>query len=140
MKKKTVANPTKPVPSVVTAARAAKASPAASPPPSPESPEEAVVVVKAKAMAAPQTVQTAFVHFDPHATQVSLCGEFNAWSPAAAPMKRQADGHWQTTLALRPGRYQYKFVVDGQWLPDPNARAFVPNDFGSLNSLIDVRG
>jgi 1,4-alpha-glucan branching enzyme len=139
MAKKTVKNPTKPVPSAVTAASSAEPSPAAPPPPSPESPEQAVVAAQAKVMAAPQTVHTTFVHFDPHATQVSLCGDFNEWSPAAAPMKRQADGHWQTTLALRPGRYQYKFVVDGQWLPDPNAHAFVPNDFGSLNSLIDVR-
>jgi 1,4-alpha-glucan branching enzyme len=55
-------------------------------------------------------------------------------------MKRQADGHWEASLALPPGRYQYKFVVDGQWLPDPNAHELIPNDFGSLNSVMEVRG
>ena len=166
MPKKTVESATKPLPSVLTVASPTEASPADPPkrlrqvaapksnlPPTrtvvspnpvqqplrPESPQQAVVVVQGKVMAAPQTVQATFVLFDPRATQVSLCGEFNEWSPAAAPMNRQADGHWQTTLALRPGRYQYKFVVDGQWLPDPNGQAFVPNDFGSLNSLIEVR-
>jgi hypothetical protein len=42
-------------------------------------------------------------------------------------------------LALPPGLYQYKFVVDGQWLPDPNAHAFAPNGFGTVNSVIEIR-
>jgi hypothetical protein len=54
-------------------------------------------------------------------------------------MNRQEGGRWEADLALGPGRYQYKFVVDGQWLPDPNAHGSIRNDFGSFNSLIDVR-
>lgn len=68
-----------------------------------------------------------------------MCGGFNGWSPEATPMNRQAGGLWETSLALPPGRYEYKFVVDGAWLPDPNAREQVYNEFGTLNSVVEVR-
>jgi 1,4-alpha-glucan branching enzyme len=70
---------------------------------------------------------------------VAVSGDFNAWSPHAAPMRRQQNGQWETALVLQPGRYQYKFVADGQWLHDPQAAEVVPNDQGTLNSVIEVR-
>ena len=54
-------------------------------------------------------------------------------------MSRQEDGLWETSLALPPGRYEYKFVVDGQWRPDPNAHENVFNAHGTLNSVVEVR-
>jgi 1,4-alpha-glucan branching enzyme len=54
-------------------------------------------------------------------------------------MKRHTDGHWETTAALAPGRYQYKFLIDGQWIPDPLARENVRNYHGTLNSVVEVR-
>jgi 1,4-alpha-glucan branching enzyme len=71
---------------------------------------------------------------------VSLCGEFNGWSPEAAPMECKEGGRWETTLVLRPGRYQYKFVADGRWIPDPLAHENISNPLGSLNSVLDVAG
>jgi 1,4-alpha-glucan branching enzyme len=68
-----------------------------------------------------------------------VCGEFNGWSPTATPMKRHDDGHWETTVALAPWRYQYKLIVDGKWIADPAAQKNVPNEHGSLNSVIEVR-
>jgi hypothetical protein len=79
-----------------------------------------------------------FALYAPEAKRVSLCGEFNAWSPDATPMKPQGNGLWETALVLSPGRYQYKFVADGQWLPDPKAEA-TPNIYGSVNSVILVQ-
>jgi len=76
--------------------------------------------------------------YEPHARRVSLAGEFNQWDPIAAPMQSHDDGHWSITLDLPPGRYQYKFVVDGQWLPDLTAHENVPNEHGTLNSVIEV--
>jgi hypothetical protein len=109
-------------------------------PPSQASPERGGVAQQARTPTSPQTVSASFAFYDPQAKQVNLSGEFNGWSPTATPMKRQGVGLWLTTLALRAGCYQYKFVVDGHWLPDPNAHAFVPNEFGSLNSVIEVPG
>ena len=53
-------------------------------------------------------------------------------------MIQQSAGRWETKLALPPGRYEYKFVVDGEWIADPEARFFVQNEHGSRNSVIEV--
>jgi len=79
-----------------------------------------------------------FALLDLGAKQVSLSGDFNGWSPDAIPMKQQEDGHWETTVDLAPGPYQFKFVVEGQWIPDPLAHDNVWNQHGTLNSVIEV--
>ena len=107
--------------------------PKATLPKSPKSPE------KAPTPTAPQTVKVTFVLFEPDAKQVSLCGDFNGWSIDATPMKRYDDGHWETTVALAPGRHEYKFVVDGNWKHDPLAHVNVWNQNGTLNSVAQVR-
>jgi 1,4-alpha-glucan branching enzyme len=86
----------------------------------------------------PQTKKTVFALKAPEARFVSVCGQFNGWQPEAAPMTRRADGTWETSLTLRPGRYQYKFVVDGNWIHDPTAKVNVPNEHQSLNSVIEI--
>ncbi len=83
--------------------------------------------------------RVAFVLVQPEAKRVWLTGDFNGWSLEATPMQMQGDGRWATTVALPPGSYEYKFVVDGQWLPDPNAREQRFNRFGTLNSVIEVQ-
>jgi 1,4-alpha-glucan branching enzyme len=97
------------------------------------------MVVQTPKPTATKTLSISFALHKPDAKRVSLCGEFNGWSPSANPMKRQGGGLWETTLALTPGRYQYKFIVDGEWIPDPAAQRNVPNEHGSLNSVIEVR-
>lgn len=93
----------------------------------------------ATAAAKPARSEARFVFSDVSAKQVSLCGDFNGWATETTPMERAQDGSWETTVALAPGRYQYKFVVDGQWMPDPRARENVPNQHGTLNSVVEVR-
>jgi hypothetical protein len=41
---------------------------------------------------------------------------------------------------LPPGRYEYKFIVDGEWIPDPSEPHEVVNAFGSTNSVVEVGG
>ncbi|MBI5710741.1 MAG: isoamylase early set domain-containing protein [Candidatus Eisenbacteria bacterium] len=72
---------------------------------------------------------------------VALAGEFNGWNTTADPMTKQADGSWTITKKLEPGRYQYKFVVDGSnWKPDPTATESADDGFGGKNSVIVVGG
>ena len=52
---------------------------------------------------------------------------------SATPMHKDASG-WRATVSLPPGRYEYRFFVDGQWLSDPTAKETVGNDFGGTNS------
>jgi len=41
-------------------------------------------------------------------------------------------------LPLRPGRYRYRFVVDGKWMTDPHNSYVEANQFGELNNVIEV--
>jgi 1,4-alpha-glucan branching enzyme len=84
-------------------------------------------------------VKVSFVLLDLGAKQASLCGDFNGWASDTTPLKRDRSGHWETTVELAPGRYQYKFRVDGEWVPDPLAREQVWNQYGTLNSVVEVR-
>ena len=69
-----------------------------------------------------------------------VCGDFNDWHPTCLRMiGNPDDGLWEKRLTLPPGRYEYKFVVNGSWRHDPDARENVPNIYGSLNSVVEVR-
>jgi 1,4-alpha-glucan branching enzyme len=72
------------------------------------------------------------------ASEVYVAGEFNKWSPTANPMEKGADGIWRATLDIPPGKYEYRFVVDGTWMEDPENPDTVPNPYGGLNSVITV--
>jgi hypothetical protein len=104
-----------------------------------KSPGKTAAVAETPMPPAPPKVRATFVLPNPDANQVSLSGEFNGWSPDATPMRRHENGCWETTVDLAPGRYQYKFIVDGQWLHDPQARENVWNQHGTLNSVVEVR-
>ena len=69
---------------------------------------------------------------------VFLAGSFNAWDVSATQMGLVPDGRWVTALSLAPGRYEYLFVVDGRWTPDPQANDYVPNPFGGRNAVLEV--
>lgn len=77
-----------------------------------------------------------FVH--PRARSVSIAGSFNDWRPTATPMIAMGRGWWVKGLVLPPGRYQYRLVVDGQSIPDPNAAEVAPNSDGGVHSVLVV--
>ena len=63
--------------------------------------------------------QCACVEFNhPCAAEVCIAGSFNDWHPTATPMISLGDGKWAKELTLPPGRYEYRLVVDGQWVDD----------------------
>jgi len=70
-----------------------------------------------------QAVEVTFALHQPHAQRVLLGGSFN---------------QWEARLALPPGRHEYKFLVDGQWVADPNATAQASNEYGTVNSIVEV--
>lgn len=72
------------------------------------------------------------------ARKVVLTGDFNGWAPDRYPMRRDPDGVWRTRLHLKPGEYEYRLRVDGEWRDDPQAARRVPNPFGSENSVMVV--
>jgi len=77
----------------------------------------------------------------PHLVAESVCvvGEFNDWSHSANPMRRQGD-EFVARIALAPGRtYRFRYLLDGErWENDWSADAYVPNEFGGNDSVIDL--
>ncbi len=70
---------------------------------------------------------------------VALAGTFNGWNPEQMFLKdKTGRGDFERTVLLEPGRYEYKFVVDGVWHPDPENPNWVHNEFGTLNSIIEL--
>ncbi len=79
-----------------------------------------------------------FSFMAPDAQIVQLAGDFNAWNPSSNPLKKSAQGVWKINLKLSPGRYEYRFLVDGQWHNDPQCSEHVANPFGEKNCLLIV--
>jgi anti-sigma factor RsiW len=76
--------------------------------------------------------------FAPYAKSVAIAGDFNRWSEDAAMMKN-VNGSWTIEVPLKPGVYQYMFVVDGQgWVSDPGAEAYRDDGFGNRNAVMRV--
>jgi hypothetical protein len=55
-------------------------------------------------------------------------------------MKKDKKGKWKIAISLKPGRYEYRFLVDGNWENDPSCNIWVPNEFGSQNCVRIVKG
>lgn len=61
-----------------------------------------------------------FHYFGPTAKTVNLAGEMNGWSATETPFTyNEKTGFWSVEKELEPGKYEYKFVVDGNWITDP---------------------
>jgi Glycogen recognition site of AMP-activated protein kinase len=77
---------------------------------------------------------------EPGAKTVQVAGDFNGWNPMHTSLEQISDGAWAVTIPLKPGRYAYMFVVDGQrWVADPFAAEQKDDGFGSRNAVLDVR-
>lgn len=75
----------------------------------------------------------------PQGRTAAVAGSFNDWDPAAAPMAYDPlTKTYKACVELEAGEYEYKFVVDGEWLLDEANPGFYPNDFGTLNSVLVV--
>ena len=81
---------------------------------------------------------TVFSYKNDKAEKVAVVGTFNDWNKDAQPMTREGEG-WKATLSLKPGRYEYKFVVNNtDWICDPNCKDTVADKYGGKSSVIDI--
>ena len=83
-------------------------------------------------------VSVRFEYANPTAKTVCLAGSFNRWQPEAETLHSSGAGNWWKETSLAPGSYEYCFVVDGKWMPDPSAVESVANPFGGRNSILHV--
>ncbi len=80
-----------------------------------------------------------FKLYAPQAKKVNLAGTFNKWDNRKFGAKCDSKGNWIAKINLKPGRYEYKFFVDGAWISDPRCTACVPNAFGTHNCVMEVK-
>lgn len=106
-----------------------------------QSPDRAVSPpsMVAQTTAQEEEVLVRLVLVEPRAKSVAVAGDFNSWVPEKTPLRQSKEGVWTTTLRVKPGRYHYMFVVDGQqWVADPLAPEYSLDGFGSKNAVLDV--
>jgi 1,4-alpha-glucan branching enzyme len=95
-------------------------------------------VKKAKTALKPKRKRIQFSLHAPEAQRVSVAGDFNAWNPDTLVMKKGTEGTWKASVNLEPGRYEYRYLVDGSWMEDPNCPERTANPYGGQNSVISV--
>jgi 1,4-alpha-glucan branching enzyme len=71
------------------------------------------------------------------AKTVFLAGDFNDWNEESHPMEKMGD-IWKLSLKLPPGEHRFKYLVDGFWHNDLQAHKYVPNVWGSEDSVVVV--
>jgi beta-lactamase regulating signal transducer with metallopeptidase domain len=73
----------------------------------------------------------------PNARIVALAGSFNNWNQSQLLFAR-VSGEWVCKINLPSGKYEYKFIVDGNWLVDPRNPRTKYDDRGNENSVLVV--
>ncbi len=79
-----------------------------------------------------------FTYKNPTAEKVYIAGTFNNWNASQYLLIKDEEGIWTITLDLNPGQYQYKFIVDGVWIADPENDATIDDGYGGTNSLLEI--
>jgi 1,4-alpha-glucan branching enzyme len=76
----------------------------------------------------------------PEATQVTLVGDFNQWNTSETPMKKMKNGDFTVTLELACDQeYRFRYLIDSsQWENDWQADKYVPNCYGSDDSIVSI--
>ena len=88
---------------------------------------------------APATKRVTFTLAADAGSDVYLAGDFNDWNPEGKKLTdKKGDGIYSATIALAPGEYEYKFVINGTWCVDPNCKEWRQNSLGTLNSVLRV--
>ena len=76
----------------------------------------------------------------PESAVVKIAGDFNKWVPEILDFtESQGRPLWHKTISLRQGSYEYKYLVDGRWTPDPLNDKTVEDSYGGVNSIISIR-
>lgn len=76
----------------------------------------------------------------PNAKEIYLVGDFNQWKiDDQARLSKSEDGKWEKRVGLTPGKYRYKFVVDGEWVTDSENPEREQNMFGTFDSVAKLQ-
>lgn len=82
--------------------------------------------------------ETFFRSHIPGANEVHIAGDFNDWMPHQTTMSHAGDGDYECQIKLPTGRYRYRLVIDGRWSHDIHNPSVETNEYGELNSVLEV--
>lgn len=85
-----------------------------------------------------ETMQHRFVIFDQKSESIEITGSFTNWQKL--PLTPSGNGgYWEITLQLPAGEHRYSFISDGtNPLPDPTVAIQEADDFGTINSILNI--
>jgi len=87
----------------------------------------------------PDKREISFVINAPSAKDIYIVGDFNHWKIAEEnKLSKLDESRWEKKMGLSPGRYKYKFVVDGEWTLDAQNKEREQNAFGTFDSVIKL--
>jgi 1,4-alpha-glucan branching enzyme len=104
----------------------------------PQSPGHVVSSKPIAGQSVENTVTYMFTVTAEDADKVCLAGDFNQWRVCEAPMQHLGGDTWSITIQLPRGRHEYMFVIDDQWVTDPDAMGYSDDGFGNRNSVLVV--
>lgn len=72
------------------------------------------------------------------ANTAAVIGDFNNWNPAEGALSKLKTGTFKATFELpKDNSFEFKYLVDGAYLNDPEADSFAYNEFaGAENSVL----
>jgi hypothetical protein len=79
-----------------------------------------------------------FTFYQKGLQSISVVGQFNDWDADSTALKEVSPGVWTVSVALRPGVYEYQFILNGQQRVTDPTMPKTSNDFGSPNSVVTV--
>lgn len=74
-----------------------------------------------------------FTLYSSSAKKVHIIGDFNEWN--RQPLKKKSKKVWTISQKLKPGTYEYLYVVNGKRTKDPNNKKVSPKG----NSVLTVK-
>ncbi len=74
----------------------------------------------------------------PNARVVAVAGSFNDWNQSQVLCGKEGN-EWICRIDLAPGKYTYKFIIDGDWILDPANPDSEDDERGHSNSVLVVK-
>jgi chromosome partitioning protein len=104
-----------------------------------QAPEITAVAAPATESSSPASREVSFNIAAPAAREIYLVGDFNHWKiNEDSRLSNLGDGRWEKKLGLAPGRYKYKYIIDGEWTLDARNNDREQNSFGTFDSVINL--
>jgi len=69
---------------------------------------------------------------------VEVAGEFNNWEPQKLNTPGLTDTIWTTVVPIKTGVYKYKYIVNGEWVLDPDNYHREPNAYAGEDCVVVI--